>query len=268
MNLRSYIPETTNECSFFTDTLDMLKKSRRKSRVKQDSNNMSSSHEPTLDEEALNNLDEETLEEGTIEEVTLKEASEEATMTNSVDPTLNETMIDYDTTYSENLQDGSEVCTNNHLGDECVATNTFSQSNLEISSNKERNVITNKDKIEDITCYFDDETDLCNIETKHLSNVLIQSFPIINSSFAKSGYKGVHKIKIGWLVQININRDNLTKDNQMRFCGIYTELAMATFVFSMVSQKLFLASSIDFLYKTLNNLKILSSGSDNSFLYT
>lgn len=259
MNLRSYLPETMNECSFFSDTLDMLKKSRRKSRVKQDSNDMTSAHGSSLDKQMLNNLDEDTLEESMIEEVTLKEAS------NLVDPELNETMIDDDTTYSANVEYGSEIHTNE--GDN-TATNTFSHSNLETMSNEQRNVTTNQDKIEDITCLFEDETDLCNIETKDLSNALIQSFPIIKSTFAKSGYKGVHKTKLGWLVQININREDLTKDCQMFFCGIYTELAMAAFVFSMISQKLFLASSIEFLYNTLNNLKILCSGSDNSFLYT
>ena len=269
MNLRSYLPETTNECSFFSDRLDMLKKSRRKSRVKQDLNDMTSSHEPSFDKQMLNNFDEDTLEEEMVEEVSLKEATlKEASLTNLVDSKLNETMIDDDTTYSANVEDGSEIHTNNLMGDEYkddnTATNTFPQPNLQTTSNEERNVTTNQDKIEDITCLFEDETDLCNIETKDLSNALIQSFPIIKSTFAKSGYKGVHKTKLGWLVQINMNRDNLTKDHQMCFCGIYKELAMATFVFSMISQKLFLASSIDFLYKSLNNLKFFFFGKRRS----
>lgn len=231
MNLRSHIPETSNESSFFSDTLDVLKKSRRKNRANEDViTHNTTSHDPTVEES-----------------------------------TLNEKMIDDDPTCFVNDEYNP---VNDDSKGENIGTNTFPQSNLNTTFHGEENVTTTQVNIEDSTCFFDHETYVCNIEAKDLSNVLIQSFPIIKSSFAKSGYTGVHKIKLGWLVQININRDDLTKDPQMCFCGIYAELAIATFVFSMISQRLFLASSIDFLYNTLNNLKILSSGSDDSFLYT
>lgn len=233
MNLRSHVPVTSNEYSFFSDT---LKESQRKNRANQDSN----THTTTFH-----------------------------------NPTLNKTAIDDDPTYLVNIEDGSKLgnptynlVDDNYGGKIITVTNTLPQSDLETASNEEQNRNTNQVKIEDITCFFDDETEVCSIKAKDLSNILIQSFPIIKSSFAKSGYKGVHKTKLGWLVQINLHRNDLTKEHQMCFCGIYTELVMATFVFSILSQNLFLASSINFLYNTLNNLKILSSGSDNSFLYT
>ena len=122
-------------------------------------------------------------------------------------------------------------------------------------------------KIEDVICFFNDETNVCEIKTNDLNQKILRYFPVIESLFAESGYKGVHKTKLGWLVQINENRYSFHKNHKMRFCGIYTELAMATFVFSMVSQNLVLGSSITFLYNTLNNLKLLCLGSDESFSY-
>jgi hypothetical protein len=91
---------------------------------------------------------------------------------------------------------------------------------------------------EDTECGFLDEDNICTLQIQDFPINLIGKYPIIISHFSKSGFKGVHKTKRGWVTQVDINRYNMNSEPHVMLCGLFSDLSMAVFMFSFAMSNL------------------------------